>query len=214
MRSQSLFALAVFGLRLSSQLPAQGQRAALLAADRAAAQLSSDSGFAAAVLGTTHREGGLLWPGAPVAAGAEELRKLLGVLPSHDSLRLSWQPLGLELARDSTFGVTWGVVVATSRSADALPRIGRYTTIWRRDDGPRTIAALLVNGVAPVSATTLPKGLRFTKEPARPTGNAAPFVEADLAFAKLAGARGAAVAFQRWAAPEAFTCGNARPPTP
>jgi hypothetical protein len=208
MRLRSLPALAALMLAVASHLPAQDQRTALLAADHAAAQLSSDSGFAAALLGSTHRDAVLLWPGAPVAAGAEDLRKVLGALPSRDSLGLIWQPLGLELARDSTLGVTWGIAVTAPRSADALPRIGRYTTIWRRDDGHWTIAALLVTGLAPVSASALPKELRLTKGPAQRTGGAAPFVEADLAFARLAGERGAAVAFQHWAAPEAFTLGG------
>lgn len=207
MRFQSLLALVVPILAVASHLPAQDQRAALLAADRAAAQLSSDSGFAAALLGSTHRDAVLLWPGAPVAAGAEEVRKLLGALPSRDSLHLVWQPLGLELARDSGLGVTWGIAVTTPRSADALPRIGRYTTIWRRDEGRWTISALLVTGVAPVSTAALPQELSLTKEPAQANAGTSPFVEADLAFARLAGERGAAVAFRHWAAPQAFTLG-------
>jgi uncharacterized protein DUF4440 len=208
MRSRSLVVLAAFLLTLTSHLPAQDQGAALLATDRAAAQLSADSGFAAALLGNTHRDAVLLWPGAPVAAGAEDLRKLLGVLPTRDSLRLVWQPLGLELARDSTLGMTWGVAAASPRSGDALPRMGRYTAIWRRDGGRWTIAALLINGVPPLSVATQPRDVPLSKEPARATGGATSFVEADLAFARLAGERGAAVAFRRWAAPEAFTLGG------
>jgi ketosteroid isomerase-like protein len=208
MRPQSPSVIAVLLVTLSSHLPAQDQRAVLLATDRAASQLSSDSGFAVALLRTTHRDAVLLWPGAPVAAGAEDIRKLLGALPSRDSLRLIWQPLGLELAGDSTLGVTWGIVVATLRSGDNPPRIGRYTTTWRREAGHWTIAALLVTGVAPVPATTLPQGLPLTKDGTRANGAAARFVEADLAFARLAGERGADVAFRRWAAPEAFTLGG------
>jgi hypothetical protein len=208
MRPQSSSALATLLLTFSSALVAQDQRAALVAADRAAAQLSSDSGFAASLLGTAHRNVVLLWPGAPVAAGPEELRKLLDALPHRDSLRLTWQPLGLELARDSTLGVTWGIAVASTRWGDAPPRIGRYTTTWRRDEGRWTIAALLVTGVAPIPPAALPQGLPLTKEPARASGVAAPFVAADLAFARLAGERGAEVAFRRWAAPESFTLGG------
>jgi ketosteroid isomerase-like protein len=208
MRLRSLVALVLLPT-LTSPLVAQDQKTTLLATDRAAAQLSSDSGFAAALLGNMHPDAVLLWPGAPVAAGGEDLRKLLGALPGRDSMRLVWQPLGLELAQDSTLGLTWGVAVSTSRSANALPRIGRYTTVWRRDDGRWTIAAQLVNGVAPVSAAALPKELQLIREPAKPTGAAVPFVAADLAFARLAGQRGAAPAFRRWAAPQAFTLGGA-----
>ncbi|HEV7366608.1 MAG TPA: hypothetical protein VGN76_12250 [Gemmatimonadales bacterium] len=200
--------LAALLLTLSVPLFAQDQRTALVAADRAASQLSSDSGFAVALLGNAHREAVLLWPGAPVGAGTEELRKVLDALPHRDSLRLTWQPLGLKLARDSTLGVTWGIAVASTRGGDSPPRIGRYTTTWRRDEGRWTIAALLVTGVAPIPPGALPPGLPLTKEPARASGAVAPFVAADLAFARLAGKRGAEVAFRHWAAPESFTLGG------
>jgi ketosteroid isomerase-like protein len=193
---------------LSSRLPAQDQRAALVAADRAAAQLSSDSGFAAALQGAAHSNAVLLWPGAPVASGSEEVRKLLEALPTRDSIRLSWQPLGVQLARDSTLGVTWGIAVAGTHEGNAPPQIGRYTTMWRHDDGRWSIAALLVAGVPSVSRATLPSALPLTQAPARASGPAAAFVAADLAFARLARARGAEVAFRRWAAPESFTLGG------
>jgi hypothetical protein len=45
--------------------------------------------------------------------------------------------------------------------------------------------------------------LPLTLRPLRATGPAGPFISADLAFAKLAGDSGAAVAFERWAAPDA-----------
>jgi hypothetical protein len=209
MRAPPRCALAFLLLAVASPLPAQDQRAALLAADRAAARLSSDSGFAAALQAAAHPNAVLLWPGAPVVVGSEELRKLLAALPTRDSLRLTWQPLGLELARDSTLGVTWGVAVASAPRGATPPRIGRYTTSWRRDDGRWSMAALLVTGMSPVSPAALPAQLPLTKEPARASGVAGPFVAADLAFARLAGERGAEVAFRQWAAPESFTLGGA-----
>ena len=206
MRFRSLAALAALTPTVVCRLLTQDERAALLAADRAAAQLSSDSGFVAALESAAHRDAVLLWPGAPVASGAEEIRSLLGGLPSRDSVRLVWQPLGLELARDSSLGVTWGIAVASPRTSDAPPRIGRYTTMWRRDERRWTIAALLVTGLAPVAAGALKPELPLTKE--RPSDVTGPFVEADLAFARLAAERGAAVAFRHWAAAEAFTLGG------
>lgn len=208
MRASLPSTLAFLLVNLSSPLFAQDQRAALVAADRAAAQLSSDSGFAAALQANAHRDAVLLWPGAPVATGAEELAKVLDVMPNRDSLRLSWQPLGVELAGDSTLGVTWGIAVTTTRRGDMSPRIGRYTTTWRQDDGRWTMAAVLLAGVPPLPPATLPPALPLTREPARASGAAAPFVAADLAFARLAGERGAAAAFQHYAAPESFTLGG------
>jgi hypothetical protein len=111
MRSRVCWALtaALSGLLISSvqRAAAQDQKTAILNADRAAADLSRDSGFAGAILGSIHRDGILLWPGAPVLAGTSDLKRLLAGLPS-DSLQLTWQPLGVELARDSSLGITWG----------------------------------------------------------------------------------------------------------
>jgi hypothetical protein len=203
-----LSALAGLCFILSSRLVAQDASAALLAADRAAAQLSGDSGFTAALLRNAAPDPMLLWPGAPVTGGLDDVRKLLDVLPGGDSLRLTWQPQGLELAQDSTLGITWGVAAVSLGSSNAAPRIGRYTTAWRHDEGRWSIAALLLTGLPPVVAGTLPPGLPLTRSPARVSGKSAPFIEADLAFARLARERGAEVAFRRWAAPEAFTLGG------
>src|SRR6185312_13129321 len=71
-----------------------------------------------------------------------------------------------------------------------------------------TMAALLVTGFAALAPTAVPAGLPLAKDPARPAGAAAPFVAADLAFARLAGQRGAELAFRQWAAAESFTLGG------
>jgi hypothetical protein len=187
---------------------AQDQRSALLAADAAASQLSSDSGLGLTLPRTVNQDAVLLWPGAPVVAGADDIVRLLSGLPNRDSLRLGWQPLGVELARDSTLGVTWGVAVASPRLVAGPPRIGRYMAAWRREPGGWKISALQFLGIGPVSATALPAGLRLTQDAVRASGGAAPFAQADLAFARLAGDSGAAIAFRRWAAPEAITLGG------
>lgn len=197
---------------LASVLPrvvrAQDQRSALLAADAAASQLSSDSGLSRTLPRAIAPEAVLLWPGAPVVAGADDIKRFLTGLPNRDSLRLNWQPLGIELARDSTLGVTWGIAVATPRLAAGAPRIGRYMAAWRREVGGWKIAALQFLGIGPVSQSALPAGLRLTQDALKPAGGAAPFASADLAFARLAGDSGAAIAFRRWAAPDAITLGG------
>jgi hypothetical protein len=194
-------------LLLPLRLLAQGAEAELLAADRAASALSSDSGFVAALAKSLDRGGALLWPGAPVVIGPDEARRLMLTLSARDTVRLTWQPLGVELAGDSTLGVTWGVAVITPRLTPGAPYIGRYTAGWRRDAGRWTISALLFTGVKPV-ATTLPRGIPLTRLPAPATGPAAHFVAADLAFARLAGDSGAVTAFRTWAAPEAIVSGG------
>jgi hypothetical protein len=149
----------------------------------------------------------LLWPGAPVVVGAEEAKRLMVAISPRDTTRLTWQPLGVELARDSTLGVTWGVAVITPRLTPGAPQMGRYTAAWRHGRGRWTISALLFTGVKPV-ATSLAPGIPLSRSPVREAGPAGHFVAADLAFARLAGDSGAVVAFRIWAAPEAIVAGG------
>ncbi|HEY3012531.1 MAG TPA: nuclear transport factor 2 family protein [Gemmatimonadales bacterium] len=189
-------------------LQAQDPTTSLLGADRATSQLSSDSGFSKAVLAALHPTGVLLWPGAPVIAGAADVSRFFGSLANQDSLRLTWQPLGIDLARDSSFGVTWGVAVATARLTTGTPQVGRYISAWRREPGRWTIAALLVVGITPTRAAASPSGFPLTREAARARDEIAPFIAADLAFARLAADSGAAIAFRRWAARDAVKFGG------
>ena len=206
-RPMVMSSVAVLFLLLPLRLLAQGARAELLAADRAASDLSNDSGFVAALGKSLDRAGVLLWPGAPVVFGADEATRLMMAISARDTMRLTWQSLGVELARDSTLGVTWGVAVMTPRLTPGAPQIGRYTAVWRRDAGRWTISALLFTGVKLV-ATTLPRGIPLARPPAPATGPAGRFVAADLAFARLAGDSGAVVAFRTWAAPDAVVFGG------
>jgi hypothetical protein len=192
----------------SRPLDAQDSRAALLAADRTVSDVSNDSGLVVALRRFMDPDGLLLWPGAPVVAGASDIGKVLASLPYRDSLRLTWQPLGIEVARDSTLGVTWGVTAASPRVVSGPPRLGRYIAVWGRDQERWILAALLVVGTDPVSSSALPRGLRLTRVPAPPSGTGTPFIAADLAFARLAADSGAAIAFQRWAAPNAVIFGG------
>lgn len=202
-----LTVLAGVSLSLPLRLVAQGAGAELLASDGAASTLSSDSGFVAALGKSLDRVGVLLWPGAPVVFGADEATRLMRAISARDTMRLTWQPLGVELARDSTLGVTWGVAVITPRLTPGAPHIGHYTAVWRRDAGGWRISAVLFTGVKPV-ATRVPPGVPLSRSPAPATGPAGHFVAADLAFARLAGDSGAVIAFRTWAAPDAIVSGG------
>jgi hypothetical protein len=201
-RLTSMFLVLPF-LLVAPGLTAQGTEADLLAADRAASTLSSDSGLVATLTRSLDRRGVLLWPGAPIVVGPDEANRLMLAISARDSVRLGWQPLGVQLAGDSALGVTWGVAVSTGRLEPGAPHIGRYTAVWQRSGGRWTIAALLFVGVRPVATISIP-GIPLMREPVRAAGAAGPFVAADLAFAQLARDSGAAAAFRTWAAPDAI----------
>ena len=204
-----VIAAGISGLMLISGhcIAAQDQRAALLNAERATAELSRDSGFAGAILGRLHRDGILLWPGAPVVAGTSDLKRFLATIQT-DSLQLTWQPLGVELARDSSLGITWGVAVASASRNAPAPEIGSYIAAWRRDGAQWTIAALVFAGLRQLPKSALSREIPLSRKAIEARGSPGPFVAADLAFARLAADSGAAVAFERWAAPEAVTFGD------
>jgi hypothetical protein len=188
------------------RLAAQDQRTALLDAERAAAETSRDSGFARAILENVHRDGILLWPGAPTVAGVSDLKRFLAGLQA-ESLHLTWQPLEIDIARDSSLGITWGLALAGASRMAPAPEIGRYIAAWRRDRSRWTIAALVFAGLR-LPQPRLNRELPLSRKAIEAHGRAHPFVAADLAFARLAADSGAGVAFERWAAPEAIIFGD------
>ena len=188
-------------------LVGQDRRAALLDADRAASLASSDSGTSSMLAGRLDSVGVLLWPGAPVVVGPGEAARLFSTLPGPDSVRLTWQALGMTLARDSALGMTWGITATTPRLTPGPPQFGRYMMAWRRHQDRWRMEAVLFSGVRPV-ASAVPAGLSPTRSPLADSGVAGPFVAADLAFAGLAADRGAEAAFRHWAAPDATIFGE------
>jgi hypothetical protein len=97
-------------------------------------------------------------------------------------------------------------VASTSRNAPG-PEIGNYIAAWRRDGARWTIAALVFAGLRRLPKPVL-SDIPVSRKALEARGSGGPFVAADLAFARLAADSGAAVAFERWAAPEAVTFGD------
>ncbi len=175
----------------------------LLAVERTTAEVSVQSGFRSAVINAMARNGVLLLPAAPMAIGLNEVRALLMRYHAIDSLHLTWQPLAVEFSRDSSLGVTWGIVV-TLQSPGADPtQIGRFISVRQKEAGTWRIAALLFNGIALPGMKGVPEDLREEHSALTAEGAASPFVTADAQFARLAADSGASVAFERWAAPTA-----------
>lgn len=201
----SAAALAAVSLVCSAvQAQSASPAEALIARERAVVEASGRDGFAAAIGAALAPDGALLWGGAPVVHGAGPVKALLAAQRPLDSLRLSWQPLGVEAAKDGSLGITWGLI-AIGRDGTA-PRFGRYIAAWRPDGGSWVLAALVAIGIYPPAQTVQPDGpVTLPAQPA--AGPAASFIAADLAFAKLAGEQGASVAFSRYAAPDAITMG-------
>lgn len=204
-RTAALAGLLSLGARgfLAAQRPADS----LLAADRAVSEASGRAGLTAALTGGLASDGAVLWPAAPVIHGLEPVRRLLAAQRLLDTLRITWQPLHAEVSADASLGVTWGVAAAARDGAPA--RLGRYIAAWRREGGAWKLAAFVGLGIYPAAASKVTADMGpATLAPLPASGPAAGFIAADLAFARLAGDSTAALAFERYAAPDAVTFGG------
>ncbi len=189
-------------------LAGQDQRSALLKTDQRAAQLAGDSGFAVAMRQVLGRNGVLLLPDAPVLTGRSQVDDFLGSRSGAAPLRLTWQPLEMELSLDSTLAALWGVAALTPRTPASTPALGRFISVWGRDRTEWSLSGLVLIGInVPGWSAVLP-GIPLSRRADRFTRQAQPFVAADLAFARLAQDSGAATAFRTWAGDDAVIFGG------
>jgi len=185
--------------------PAPAQDNPILAAEHDLIAAAARDGAASALRSAFATDAVFLWPGAPVAVGPDAAR-LAAAQPFLDSLRLTLRPLLVQVARDSSLGVAWGVAFGVPGASGAL-HVGRYIGVWRRESGQWRLAAFLLGALVAPQTAVLPPALPLRRAPLAPSGPAAPFVAADIAFARLAADSGAAIAFTRWAAPDVMLFG-------
>ncbi len=202
-----------------ARLPAQATTAAvpsprdqLLAADRAASDSAASIGLTNSITGFMADDAVLVYSGAPVLSGLSSIREFLSVQPALGALR--WQPLTVELSAGEDFGVIYGVATLAAKGPDGATdlRLGKYLAAWRRTEGVwRLVGAAFLGVIRPPEAV-LPASLRPLEYPAVSTeGVGGRLAAADLAFARLAGQRGAAEAFYAFAAPDAATFSGGGP---
>ncbi|MEP6591492.1 MAG: hypothetical protein ABJC19_09940 [Gemmatimonadota bacterium] len=151
----------------------------------------------------------LVWPGAAVLQGTIAITRFFDAQHSITGANISWQLLHLEMARDSSLALAWGVAVVdrdSSTSASATHRIGRVLMAWKPVAGDWKISALAFSGLLNGGETMWTDSLAARESPLLPsTGPAAKFIAADSSFAALAERSGAQHAFTTFAAPDAVT---------
>ena len=193
--------------------------AAVSAADRVASEITWDKGIAVALDRVLADSAVLLWPGAPVLQGKVGINRFLGAQAGAlAATRLMWQPLHLELSASGDLALAWGVMTAsrpaTIAAAAAIPRIGRYMAVWRRQDGVGwRLAVLAPMSVLAATETAWHDSLGprelpdLLGSPAPIPGHSADRALAvtDSTFAADAGRNRAAAAFGKWAAPDAVS---------
>jgi hypothetical protein len=205
-RALSGLSLAVAALSAGRPAQAQNQRSALAQVDRAAAQLSSDSGLTAALHRYLRPDGVLLWPKAPMLIGDTEVLHFSKAMEQSPRLRLTWQSVGIEFSQDSALAVLWGVALAAGASDTFPPRLGRFIAVWRREPADHWgLGALLLSG--PAAAANASAGPRPSAPSSGRTDSNSVYQNADRSFAQMARDSGAAIAFRTWAAADAMTFG-------
>lgn len=208
MRRPASLALAIVLLApaAGSQAPVRPDaRRALLMAERAASEESARRGPVSALRTVGDTALVVLWEAAPVAAGKPAALALLDAQPVLRGGRVQWQAMHAEVSRDSSVGVTWGVV--TLAASDTAPlRFGRYLAGWRRGaDGAWRLRALAWTGIARPDATVIPPGLALGAPANGVPAHARGPADADRAFAARALAADAPTAFGEFAAADAVT---------
>jgi ketosteroid isomerase-like protein len=148
----------------------------------------------------------LLYDGAPVIGGHDNVVALLGAQVELKVNRIQWLPLVVSVSSDGLLGATWGAISVRPAQSDST-RFGKYISTWRRSpNGEWKLAAFVEMGLSAekvVIPDSVPRSFVPSRNPSSGTG--APFAKADLEFSRMAGARGAPSAFAAFAAPNATT---------
>ena len=205
MRRLTLLLLAV--PLAAQQAPAARDR--LLESDRAASEAVASHGVYLGLPAHLADDVVLVWPGAAVLQGSSAISRFLRGQRSVVLARISWQPLHLELAADSTLALEWGVATVDRVASATLPathRIGRFLAAWKPIDGRWQLSALAFSSLQNGGETVWVDSLGLREWPLlRSSGPVGKFIAADSSFAARAGNAGVANAFSRWAAPDAVT---------
>ncbi len=198
-----LIASALISLR-SIAAQAQPSSASLVAAESAASDASAKLGMRTALHAAFAVDAAMLYSGAPIIRGRENIDAFLSAQPTLDSITVRWQPIHVEMSRDNKLGAVWGVTITSRRHAsEESPRLGKFISVWKSGvDNSWKLVALVQLGVVTPQSTAVP-----ATTPALPTltpkDPAAKLVEADVAFARLAAEKDPATAFRAFAADRA-----------
>jgi ketosteroid isomerase-like protein len=154
-------------------------------------------------------DGILLWPQAGVIRGGPAAAKFFAGQPLFEDTHISWQPLHIEVAADTTLAILYGVTTIDRIANPPYPkihRIGRYLAAWTRVNGSWRLAALSITSLIANNEVLWNDVLGVREWPIKSaTGPAAAFIKADSMFGADAGAGSVSAAFAKWAAPDAVT---------
>lgn len=152
----SLVVLTMFGCsgaeRASSAIDLEGERTALLEADRAwsEAQAASDSPTDV-VMAQFLADAYLLAPDAPLLGGTEAIREVFAGLEAMPGYSLAWEPTVAEVGGAGDLGYTIGSYEMKMAPEGApITIVGKYMTVWKKQaDGTWKVAVDMFNANGP-----------------------------------------------------------------
>ena len=188
----------------SDTLPAE-----VKARTEAMAAASEQRGLGTAIGNALSAEAVVVFPGAPVVVGRDQIVALFAAQRPLDSLAATWTVLEGWTSKDGTMAIAVGPSKITQRFGGSEPRTGSFIAAWHREGSEWLLEGLMVSGVARPGETVVPLGMGPLERPAAPVaGWAREFIKADREFSDLAGAKGAPEAFKTFAAPNALMMGS------
>ena len=207
-----MIGVAVFGSVAHAQKPpaapttVKALRESVLKADRALSSSVSQKGMTAAFQDAVADDALLLYDGAPIVAGRDKVVAFLAAQVELKVNRIQWLPLVVSVSSDGLIGATWGVISIRSAQSDST-RFGKYISTWRRPpNGEWKLTGFVemgLSGEKVVIPDSVAGSFTGAKDPS--SGAGGPFAKADMAFSRMAGAKGAPSAFSFFAAPNATT---------
>jgi ketosteroid isomerase-like protein len=208
-------ALRPVGAQQGPLSPAQyaAARRGLLAADSAHARATQSRGMVPGFISALSENAMYLEPGTDHIQGKSKIQTFLSA--QKPARKLSFRPALAEVSVDGRVGYTIGWTTLADSSGPTVQN-GKYIAFWRRQrDGTWQVEAWNRSRAAeaPGTSPVLPAAQQAPASKPAPADQAATTREirgADSAFAALSLARGTAVAFYEYAAPQALALGSGK----
>lgn len=142
----SAWAVMGFANVLSAATPAEE---AVRAADLAWEKTFAAGDIDAAVAGCLENAS-MMAPNAPIATGKQAIRGLLSIVLGAPSLKISWVPVRVEVARSGDFAYTSGTYeVSFDEPGKRAEDKGKYLTIWKKEGSVWKVAQDIFNSDLP-----------------------------------------------------------------
>jgi ketosteroid isomerase-like protein len=143
----------LLGPACAQKVDVEQQKAALMEADKAWAQTTTDS---VAIMSYFAPDAMFEPPGMPVVVGVDAIRPAIAGFMAMPGFSLTWEAAKADVAASGDLGYTVGSYTLTVNDATGAPAIekGKYVTVWKKQaDGKWKVEQDIFNADAPPPAS-------------------------------------------------------------